>query len=66
MGILSSYFTAKLTNITSRELTKNLSHNILEAEYEYVEDMADKILPVMTRDIRYLAHFIKKFPPFAS
>ena len=64
LGILSSYFTAKLTNITSRELTKNLSHNILEAEYEYVEDMADKILPVMTRDIRYLAHFINKFPPF--
>jgi len=64
LGILSAYFTAKLTNITSRELTKNLSNNILEAEYEYIEDMSDRILPVMTRDIRYLAHFINKFPPF--
>ena len=64
LGILSSYFTAKLTNITSRELTKNLSNNILEAEYEYIEEMSERILPVMTRDIRYLAHFINKFPPF--
>ena len=64
LGILSSYFTAKLTNITSRELTKNLSNNILEAEYEFIEEMSERILPVMTRDIRYLAHFINKFPPF--
>lgn len=64
LGILASYFTAKMTNIISRELTKNLSGNILEAEYEFIEEMSEKILPVMTRDIRYLAHFINKLPQF--
>lgn len=64
LGVLSSYFTAKMTNIISRDLTKNLSKDILEAEYEYIESMSDTILPVMTRDIRYLAFFINKFPQF--
>lgn len=64
VGVASSYFMAKLTSIVTRELTRNLSDGILRAEFQFVESMEGKIVPVLTRDIKTLAHVVNRFPPF--
>lgn len=64
VGVASTYFMAKLTSIVSRELTRNLSLDLLKAEYQYIESMEGKIVPVLTRDIKTVAHVVNRFPPF--
>lgn len=64
VGVASSYFMAKLTSIATRELTRNLSGDILRAEFQFIESMEGKIVPVLTRDIKTLAHVVNRFPPF--
>jgi len=63
-GVASTYFMAKLTSILTRELTRNLSHDILRAEFQFVESMQGKLVPVLTRDIKTLSHVVNRFPPF--
>lgn len=63
-GVASTYFMAKLTSILTRDLTRKLSTEILKAEFQFVESMQGKIVPVLTRDIKMLAHVVNRFPPF--
>ncbi|MAE87362.1 MAG: hypothetical protein CMB80_31805 [Flammeovirgaceae bacterium] len=64
IGVASTYFMAKLTSILNRDLTRNLSTDILKAEFQFVESMEGKIVPVLTRDIKTLSHIVNRFPPF--
>ena len=64
LGIASGYFMAKITAIVVRTLTLSLSEKILKANYEFIESKADRIVPVLTRDITVLSEFINRFPQF--
>jgi len=64
LGVMSSYFTAKISAIITRKLTKSLSDKILQAKFEYVEANSEKIVPILTRDIGTLTKIVNNTPQF--
>jgi len=64
VAVGSTYFMVKITTIIVRKLTQSLSEKVLMANFEYVESIAPKIVPVLTREIVVLSDFTNKMPQF--
>ena len=64
LGVLSSYFIAKISAIIRRKLTQSLSERILEAKFEFIEKISERIVPILTREVSSIVRFINDSPQF--
>ncbi len=62
LSIASSYFVSLLTQKIIQKLRVRLSSGILKAKFEMMERHQQKILPILTEDIKTIAYTIDRLP----
>lgn len=62
LSIIASYCVALLTKKIIHKLRINLSNSILKARFETMEHNHQKLLPILTEDIKTIAYTIDRLP----